>query len=107
MLVLDTSAYINGWRDHYPPAVFPGVWALIADAMANGTAMAPREVFRELGKKDDEVASWAKALEHLFLEPSDDVQAEAGSILALFPQPNTRNAADPFVIAEAKIRGIR
>jgi hypothetical protein len=48
MLVCDTSAYLNGWRDHYPPSTFPSVWALIAEAIAQARIVLPREVYREL-----------------------------------------------------------
>jgi Domain of unknown function (DUF4411) len=106
MLVFDTSAYLNGWRDHYPPSTFPSVWKLIADAMADQRIIAPREVFNELKQKDDEVASWAKTRAELFVEPSAQVQSEAGIILAMLPNPGIRDGADPFVVAEAKIRSM-
>jgi hypothetical protein len=37
-------------------------------------------------------------------EPGDDVQRGSGTISATFPNPGIRDAADPWVIAEAKIR---
>ena len=104
MLVFDTSAYLNGWRDHYPPSTFPSVWRLIEDAMADLRIIAPREVLNELKQKDDDVASWAKTRAELFVEPSPQVQAEAGKILAMLPNPGMRDGADPFVVAEAKVR---
>lgn len=104
MLVFDTSAYLNGWRDHYPPSTFPSVWGQIADAMEDGRVMAPREVFSELTRKDDDVAAWAKERVDKFVEPGDDVQSRAGEILAMLPSPGERDGADPFVIAEAEIR---
>ena len=104
MLVFDTSAYLNGWRDHYPPSTFPSVWRLIDDAMKDQRIITPREVFNELKRKDDDMASWAKAREELFVEPSIQVQGEAGQILAMLPNPGMRDGADPFVVAEAKIR---
>jgi hypothetical protein len=104
MLVFDTSAFINGWRDHYAPNVFPSVWDLIGQALGNEMVISPREVYRELTKKDDEVAAWAKVREASFVDPGPAVQAEAGQISALLPNPGIRNGADPFVLAEAKIR---
>jgi Domain of unknown function (DUF4411) len=106
MLVFDTSAYINSWRDHYEPATFPSVWELIAAAINDGRIISPREVFNELVKKDDEVAAWAKEREGLFIEPSAEVQLLAGQIYAQLPNPGIRDAADPFVIAEAQIRAM-
>lgn len=105
MLVFDTSAYINGWRDHLPQGTFPSVWELVAREMQSGRIVAPREVFVELTRKDDDVCKWAKDREVVFVEPTPDVQREAGQILSLLPNPGVRDGADPFVIAEAKIRG--
>lgn len=105
MLVLDTSAYMNGWRDHYPPETFPSVWTLVVDAMADGRIVPPREVFRELVAKDDDIAAWAKDLGGLFLDPSEAVQRAAGQIYAMFPGAGRRDGADPFVVAEAQVRG--
>jgi Domain of unknown function (DUF4411) len=107
MLVFDTSAYINGWRDHLPQRTFPSVWELVAREMQSGRIVAPREVFVELIRKDDDVSKRAKEREVVFAEPTPDVQQEAGQILSLLPNPGVRDGADPFVIAEAKIRGSR
>lgn len=104
MFVFDTSAYLNGWRDHYRPDTFPSVWKLIADAMTDQRVVAPREVFNELTKKDDEVAEWAKQLIGNFVDPGVEVQRLAGQIYGMLPNPGLRDGADPFVIAEAKIR---
>lgn len=105
MFVLDTSSYINGWWDHYHPSTFPGVWALIAAEMAAGRMVGPREVFRELAQKDDDLHAWAREIQQLFRDPSQEVQEAVGSIYAEFPRPGTRDGADPFVIAEARVTG--
>jgi hypothetical protein len=104
VFVFDTSAFLNGWRDHYPPATFPGVWNLIDDALHDGRAITPREVYTELTAKDDDVSAWAKARPECFVDPSEDVQRVAGVIYMSFPQGSLRNAADPWVIAEARLR---
>jgi hypothetical protein len=93
-------------RSHYPPATFPSVWRLIESALADGRAISPREVFVELMRKDDEVAAWAKQRGVGFVEPTEPVQRESGVIYAAFPNPGIRDAADPWVIAEAKTRGL-
>jgi Domain of unknown function (DUF4411) len=106
MLVLDTSAYINGQRDHYPISTFPSVWDVITTAMGDSRIIPPREVYRELTSKDDEIAGWAKARARLFLDPSPDVQRAAGEVFAMFSAGSgRRDGADPFVIAEAQTRG--
>jgi Domain of unknown function (DUF4411) len=69
MLVFDTSAYLNGRRDHYPPRTFPSVWDLVAVAMTDGRIIAPREVHREIVAKDDEIAEWCGKLPpHVFVD---------------------------------------
>lgn len=105
MLVFDTSAFINGWRYHYPPATFPSVWDLFAAAMEDGRIFSPRMVLVELKAKDDDVYAWAKERSALFLDPSPEVQREIGPIQGMLPNPSVRDRADPFVMAEAKVRG--
>jgi hypothetical protein len=104
VLVFDTSAYINGQRDHLPRATFPSVWKLIEDAIDDGRIILPREVFRELTAQDDALAAWIRAHEAAVIEPSQEVQREAGRLLNEFPQPGVRNNADPFIVAEAMLR---
>jgi hypothetical protein len=105
VLVFDTSAFINGWRYHYPPSTFPSIWELFGYAMADGRIVAPRAVYLELDDKDDEVFKWAKGLKQHFCEPTEAVQRLAGAIEATLPKPGVRDQADPFVIAEAELRG--
>jgi hypothetical protein len=110
MLVFDTSAFINGWRYHYPPVTFPSVWDLIGSALKDGRIVSPRAVFTELCEKDDKVAEWATTRKALFVEPSEEVQRLAGEITAMLqtiggPTAGViRDKADPFVIAEAEHR---
>lgn len=106
MFCSDTSLYLNGWRYHYPPATFPGVWERIEEALKDGRIVAPREVFNELVEMDDDVTAWAKPMKAHFVEPSEPVQRRAGVIESMFPKPGIRNKADPWVIAEAEARGL-
>lgn len=106
MLVCDTSAYLNGRRDHYPPTTFPSVWDLVAAAMTDGRIITPREVYRELIAKDDEITAWCKQFRpHVFVDPIEPVQRRVGVVYAQFANPGRRDGADPFVIAEAQHRG--
>jgi hypothetical protein len=106
VFVFDSSAYINGWRHHYPRATFPSVWALIEDAFDDGRVLSPREVYNELTRKDDDVAAWAKQRIDGFVEPTEDVMRAAGAIFEHELPDTGRDAADPWVIAEARIRGL-
>lgn len=105
MLVFDTSAFINAWRDHLPPATFPSVWNVFDDALQNGRIIMPREVLREVGAYDDDLNRWVKEREAQAVEPDEVVQRAAGEIQSEFPESAVRNAADAFIIAEARIRG--
>lgn len=102
--VFDTSAYLSGWRHHYPPATFPRVWQLIEASLEDGRVLSPREVYNELVRKDDDVARWAKRGIQRFVYPTAEVQRLAGVIYRSFPNPGVRNDADPWVIAEAKAK---
>jgi hypothetical protein len=106
MFVFDTSAFLNGWHDHLPPSTFGSVWTFIGEAMADERILAPREVLTELQAKDDEVSAWARERASAFVEANEDVQRRAGEIYEMLPNPNLRDQADPFVIAEAEIRGL-
>ncbi len=104
MLVFDTSAFINGWRYHYPPGTFPSVWDLISTAMDDGRIVSPRMVLVELQSKDDDVYAWARQRAARFVDPTPAVQREIGPIQAMLPNPGVRDRADSFVMAEAKVR---
>lgn len=106
MLVFDTSAFLNGWHDHLPPATFPTVWDVVGEAMREAQIITPREVYREITKLDDDVSKWVKERSAHVTEPIAEVQRRAGEIAAMFPQPGVRNRADPFVVAEAQVRGL-
>lgn len=87
------------------PLTFPSVWVLIRDGIGDGRIVVPREVLNELGRKDDDVFRWVKASRGAGVVPSVEIQREAGGIFALLhDQPWARDAADPFVIAEARAR---
>ena len=107
MFVMDTSAFVNGWRDHLPPATFPTVWQLIDFCLDDGRIIGPRQVYVEITKKDDDVAEWVKERRTKFADPDPAVQAVAGELWArLYAANPERNQADPWVIAEAKVRGL-
>lgn len=56
VLVLDTSAFINGWNVHYAGPVFTPVWEAIDRLLASGVAIMPREVFLETQAKRTKVS---------------------------------------------------
>jgi len=52
---IDTSAIIDLWRRKYAPDVFPSLWKNLENLISQGFLIAPRKVFEELEKQDDEL----------------------------------------------------
>lgn len=104
----DTSAFLNGRRDLLPPATFRTVWRNIEEAIAAGEVRAVEVVRDELSRRDDEVSQWAGQQPNLYLPLGPDVQSATRDVLAVHPRlmgrGGGRNAADPFVIALARVR---
>lgn len=104
----DSGAIINGRRDIFKPRTFGVVWTRIEQMIATGQVQAVDEVKREVTRKDDEAAAWAKAQKGLFVQLTRDVQVATKEVLAAHPRlmgkgGGTRNSADPFVIALAMV----
>jgi Domain of unknown function (DUF4411) len=106
---IDTSALMDGWIRYWPPDVFPAVWQQIETLIETGDLAATEEVLVELEKKDDELHEWAKQRSGLFLPLEEAIQIAAAEILRdhekLVDTRTNRSAADPFVIALAKVHG--
>ncbi|MCK4445180.1 MAG: DUF4411 family protein [Thermoplasmata archaeon] len=104
---IDTCALIDLRRSHYPPDVFPGLWADIESLITQGLLIAPKEVFDELKGVDDEILKWARRFKEMFRESDEDQLQEVAAILVEYPKlidPNkTTPEADPFLIAMAKL----
>jgi hypothetical protein len=107
----DTSAIINGRRDIFMPPTFDAVWDGIAQMVATGQVRAVDEVRRDLAKRSDDAAKWAKGCRALFVPLSTDIQRATIDVLREHPRllgiggSAPRNGADPFVIALAIARG--
>lgn len=104
---IDTNIIIDGQRRRYPPTVFLGLWENIGALVAEGRMVCPREVLRELESVDDECFKWAKDSVGLIVEATDATVAVVEAITLEFPNWSSKdvNWADPWVIAEAEIRG--
>lgn len=103
----DTSALLNGRRDMLPPETFPSLWERIEGMINAGSIRAVDEVSRELARREDNVARWAKEQDALFVPLDSALQRETSSILVAHPRligkGKGRNGADPFVIALARL----
>ncbi|RLI48384.1 MAG: DUF4411 domain-containing protein [Candidatus Thorarchaeota archaeon] len=106
----DTSAFIQPFRDYYPPDVFPTLWDLIGSLIERGDIIATKEVQFELQQKDDKLVTYVRRFPGLFVELSDEVQREAHAIINHYPgwvDPyKHKNMADPFVIALARVHDL-
>ena len=110
--VADTSSLID-LQSRYPPDLFPSLWAIVERRIAEGKLVAPREVLRELEKRNDELLEWVKTQDGFILtdEETQDLIPEARRIRQTYPMleaggrrhPNPRSA-DPWVVALAKSR---
>lgn len=105
---MDTSALIAAWNERYPIENFPRFWELLDELIGEGRLYSPRDVKKEVTKKEDGLRSWLDQRTNMFVELEEDIQNDARLILAEFPlltkQIAGRNPADPFVIALAKAR---
>ena len=106
----DSSAIINGRRDLFMPSTFASLWEQIEAMIAIGQIRAVDEVKREIAKKDDDAARWAKAQTGLFVPLTGDIQRATREVLAAHPRllgigGGPRNGADAFVIALAIAQG--
>lgn len=106
---IDTSSLIDLWRRAYPRDVFAGLWKNIENLVAQGRLIAPREVKRELAKRDDALLKWANSHRHMFKSLDAQQAALVKQIQGKFPKlvdPNKETPdADPFVVALAISRG--
>lgn len=105
----DTSGILDIWR-YYPPDVFTTVLGRIETLIAAGDIRAADEVLRELKKKEgDDAFKWCNSHPDMFLPIDIGVQTAVTEILAkhehLVASGGKRSAADPFVIAVAKVNG--
>jgi len=109
--VLDTSFFITAWRIWYRPAVFPSLWTRLDELIEDGTVCSSEEVRRELEAKDDELHAWAKSRPALFLPTNGTCWDASRAIVKEYPEllknKPTRNGADPFVIATARLHSLK
>lgn len=105
MFVFDTSAFVNGSHHHYFLDTMRPVWTLVEVAIEDGRVVVPSEVYREILRQDDEVSELVKQHKQAVVDPTQAVQARVGTFQEEFPKPGLRDRADPFVMAEAELRG--
>jgi Domain of unknown function (DUF4411) len=108
----DTSALIHAWVRAYPIEIFPSFWAKFAIEISNGHIFVPNDVLIELDKKDDGLLVWLKVQlpDSAIIDLDENVQKYLRKIMDEHPKivstGNSRNAADPIVIAVSKAYGL-
>lgn len=101
--IIDTSSLIE-LNKHNPMDVYPGVWQRIEQLINTGRLLAPKEVFYEIRNIDDQLHSWSKTHDNLFVEPTYEQIEIVKKILEKYPSLidiNRKYDADPWVIALA------
>lgn len=90
-----------------PRDVFPGVWESIEVLVLEGRAVLPRIVLDELERHDPYCHSWAKALQGFVVDADEQEVAVVAAIAIAHPGwvQGKKNAADPFLIANAAVHG--
>jgi hypothetical protein len=104
---VDTSALIHAWRRAYPPKNFPPFWKRLDQLIDERRLFTSSEVLAEIKKKDDDLHVWCKARSRMFLPITENLQDQVIEIMATYPRlvdtATGRSAADPFVIAVARM----
>ena len=102
-VTLDTSVLIT-MNHYYPRDVFVSVWRNLEAAIAAGDCCICDDVLRELKRGDDHLHDWARAQSSVPCARSQDEITLVVEISTRFPDwvRETKNAADPFIIAHAQ-----
>lgn len=112
--VFDTNSFSE--LSSYYPAVFPSFWSKFDACVAAGRIVSVKEVLREMGRgvRSPHVQQWMNSHKSIFLPPGPGEGEFVKDILAnprfqaLIRQKNVLEgwpAADPFIIAAAKVQG--
>lgn len=103
---VDTSAFLHAWNRAYRPRNFPNFWKRMDGLVLARRACMSIEVYKEIQKKDDDVAKWCKErYENLVLDLDEPCQHEVARIMGAHPRmvdtKKGRSSADPFCVALA------
>lgn len=99
--IIDTSSLVE-LNKHNPMDVYQSVWQRIEQLIKNGRLLAPKEVFDEISRIDDQLNTWSKTQQKLFVEPTPKQITLVKEILQKYPSLiniDQQYGADPWVIA--------
>ena len=101
--VIDSCSLID-LNKYSPIDVFPSLWEKLSSLINQGFLVAPKEVFKEITERDDELAKWAKRQARLFIEPTENHVKIVREILEKhnsMVDADRKNDADSWVVALA------
>ena len=104
MIVVDTSALLGAWYMHYLPDSMPGFWTWFDEAWEDGRLVISSVVYDELTEQSEAARVWVHERRSRVVVPSEEVQGVVGDLMDRFRFAEGRDGADPFVIAEARVR---
>lgn len=101
--VIDSSILIAFERNQ-PQDVWPTLWDYVENLLRDGDAVVPREALTELERGTDDLGDWVKKTGAV-CDANDAMIAIVAQISTKHPGwvQETKNAADPFIIATAKV----
>ena len=102
---LDTSVFIESWRQYYAPDVFPTLWRRLSEGLQAGILVSSDVVLQELSRKDDDIYQWCRQFPESFIEASESIQLGQQHIVSQFTRMVAEGKmigssyADPWVVA--------
>lgn len=102
---IDSDVLIH-LKNHYPRDVFPTIWDNFELLIEGAIVCICRFVQIEIQRGNDALIEWVDSLDGFVCDPTEAELELASVISNLFPGwvREDSNAADPFVIAHAKIK---
>ena len=103
--VIDSSVLIAFERNQ-PRDIYPTLWDRVETLLRSGDAVIPREALSELERGTDDLAGWVRETGAV-CDTDAAMIAVVAQISTRHPDwvRETKNAADPFIIATAKVLG--
>jgi hypothetical protein len=103
--VIDSSVLIT-FKRNQPRDIYRTLWKRLESLFRDGDAVVPREALDELDRGTDDLGDWVKKTDAVY-ETTADVLTVVADISRRHPGwvRGTQNAADPFIIATAKVLG--
>ena len=99
---VDTNIIVTLNREQ-PRDVYRSVWEALEALIAEGRCVMNRGAYEELREVDDECAPWARTQGNFVVETALEELAAVDAITSAHPDwvQERKNAADPFIVAQA------